>query len=204
MYLSELELDITSPSVRQALRNCHDMHKNIMKAFGQSRRDARVLYRVMKTDARIAIYVQSETEPQWNLIAANGYFCTRIQDISALLDKFTDGSLLRFSVLACPSKKMRGDGRNSRRVLLKTADERMEWLKRQGDKHGFLVLEAYEAASHEKVFGIRKPSGEFFLSGVPFEGILRIADADTFRKDFPCGIGAEKAYGFGLLMIARA
>ncbi len=203
MYLSRLELQLSSPAVRQTLRNCQDMHRTLMKAFDCPREDAGLLYRRVETERSLLIYVQSMACPQWDRIEGSGFICTKLQDISALPETFREGETLRFSILACPSKKVKEDGKNSRRVLLRDSGERLAWVQRQGEKNGFLVLEAHETAKEQRFAG-RKPSGAFFLSGVPFEGVLRITDAPTFRRGFQQGIGAEKAYGFGMLMIGRA
>ncbi len=202
MYLSRIELRISSPAVRQTLRNCQDMHRTLMKAFDCSREEAGMLYRVVRTDAAIFIYVQSTVCPQWDRIEKSGYLCTRMQDISALSDRLRLNTVLRFSLLACPSKKVKGDSKNSRRVLLRGTEERLDWLKREGEKHGFILLEAHEAAKEQKLSGT-KSSGEFYLSGVPFEGVLQITDAAAFQNAFRQGIGPEKAYGFGMLMISK-
>jgi CRISPR system Cascade subunit CasE len=39
---------------------------------------------------------------------------------------------------------------------------------------------------------------------VVFEGRLRVGDAEAFRRALAVGIGSGKAYGFGLLSVARA
>ena len=36
MYLTKFSLDPRHPSVRQCLRDCHDMHRTVMKAFPDS------------------------------------------------------------------------------------------------------------------------------------------------------------------------
>ncbi len=202
MYLSRIDLNISSPAVRQALRNCQDMHRTLMKAFDGTREEAGMLYRIIRTDEAIFIYVQSIVSPQWERIEKSGYRCTRMQDISAVLEKLKRDTVLRFFLLACPSKKVKGEGKNSQRVLLRGAEERLEWLKREGEKHGFSLLEAHEYAKEEKISG-KKASGEFFLSGVPFEGTLKITDAAAFQDAFKQGIGPEKSYGFGMLMLSR-
>ena len=202
MYLSRIDLSISSPAVRQALRNCQDMHRTLMKSFDCARVEAGMLYRVIRTDDAIFIYVQSMARPQWECIEKSGYQCTRMQDISAILEKLQRDVVLHFSLLACPSKKVKGEGKNSQRVLLRGTEERLEWLKREGEKHGFVLLEAHESAKEYKLSG-KKASGEFFLSGVPFEGVLQITDEAAFRDAFKQGIGPEKAYGFGMLMLSR-
>lgn len=81
-------------------------------------------------------------------------------------------------------------------------DFRGNWLKRQGVKNGFRVLEAHINGKGEILTGT-KPSGEFHVAGVPFEGVLQICDQEAFRTGFVNGIGAEKAYGFGMLMVKK-
>lgn len=202
MYLSRLTLRMTAPGVRQSLHNCQDMHRTLLRSFDCSREEAGLLYRVIRTNENLFIYVQSLARPQWERIETNGYICEKIQDISAVLERFQENSLLRFSLLTCPAKKVKCDGRNSKRVLLRGMEERLDWLKRQGEKNGFSVQEAHETAKEQHVYGI-KSSGEFYLAGVPFEGVLQITDPAAFRLAFQRGIGAEKAYGFGLLMVSR-
>ena len=203
MYLSQLVLQIASHAVRQTLRNCQDMHRTLMKAFDCGRKQAGLLFRVTRTDQRISIYAQSLAEPHWERIEESGFCCVKMQDISALPDRFREGNVLHFSMLACPTRKVKSDGKNSKRVLLRGKEERLDWLQRQGEKNGFLVLEAHEEAKEQQCSGT-KDSGAFYLSGVPFEGLLKITDAGAFRNGFLHGIGPEKAYGFGLLMISRA
>ncbi len=202
MYLSRLDLQLSSPAVRQALRNCQDMHRTLMKAFDCTREEACLLYRIMKTDQCIFIYSQSFTLPKWERIEKYGYHCAKIQNILSLHESFKEEMALRFSLLACPTKKVKGDGQNSRRVLLRSREERLEWLKRQGEKNGFLVHEAYEAADEQALTG-SKDSGEFFITGIPFQGILSITNKEAFWRGFQHGIGPEKPYGFGMLMIER-
>lgn len=200
MILSLLTLDLHSPSVRQSLQNCQDLHRCIMKAFDTGRSDAKVLYRLIRAEKNIQVYVQSVADPRWERIEANGYHCEKKKDISQLPDSFHMDQVLRFSLLGCPAKKIAGEGKNSKRVILRDEEEQLNWLKRQGEKNGFSILEAHIAAKGEQLSG-RKASGAFQLTGIPFEGVLQVKDSEAFRKGFETGIGAEKAYGFGMLML---
>lgn len=203
MFLSKLELDIKSPSVRQALINCQDMHRNIMKAFNTPRSDVSVLYRLCRTDKSTILYVQSMVKPDWEKTAKNGFICTGIKDLSTLEEKYGNDSVFRFTLFTMPFKKVRADGKNSKRVFLRTEQERMEWLKKQGDKYGFYVLQAFEPNAQEDIVGIRNNS-RISASGVVFEGILKVMDAEAFWNAYKTGIGPEKAYGMGMLMLSRA
>lgn len=202
MILSLLTLDLRSPSVRQSLQNCQDLHRSIMKAFDTSRCDAKVLYRIVRSDRNIAVYVQSIADPRWERIEANGFHCEKKKDISRLPESFHAGQALGFSLFGCPAKKIAGEGKNSRRVILRGEEAQLEWLKRQGEKYGFIILEAHIAGKGEQLSG-KKASGSFQITGVPFEGVLKIKDPETFRKGMENGIGAEKAYGFGMLMVRK-
>lgn len=202
MILSLLTMDLSSPSVRQSFQNCQDLHRNIMKAFDVSRQEGKVLFRVVRSEKSIQVYVQSEAEPHWRRIEENGYRCEKQKDVTALLDAFREEIILNFSLYACPAKKTPAEGKNSRRVLLQGEEEQIGWLKKQGEKYGFEILEAHKVNDGEKQAG-KKDSGTFYVAGVPFEGVLRITDATRFRKAYADGIGAEKAYGFGLLMVSK-
>lgn len=202
MILSLITLDLHSPSVRQSLQNCQDMHRSIMKAFDTGRSEAKVLYRVLRSEKNIQIYVQSVAIPQWERIESNGYHCEKKKDISQLSDSFYTNEILRFSLFGCPAKKVAGEGKNSKRVILRGEDAQIDWLRRQGKKSGFDILEAHIIGKGEQLSG-KKESGVFQIAGVTFEGVLQIKEPDAFREGFENGIGAEKAYGFGMLMIGK-
>ena len=203
MILSLLTLDLSSPGVRQSLQDAQDMHRSIMKAFDNSRQEEQVLYRMIRTSKQIQLYVQSKNMPAWDRIAQSGFRCEKTKDISALPVSFRKDQMLRFKLLGCPAVKKTGEGKNSRRVILKTEEEQLNWLARQGEKYGFRILESCIPGKAEKISG-KKSSGAFILSGIPFEGVLQVTDPDMFRNAFEKGIGAEKAYGFGMLMLSKA
>lgn len=203
MILSLLDLDLSSPSVRQAFRNCQDLHRNIMKAFDMGRQEAKVLYRVIRSEKNIQIYVQSFAEPHWDRIENNGFHCVKTKDISQLTSAFHANQVLRFTLFTCPTKKVAGEGKNSRRVIIRGEEAQADWLKRQGEKYGFRILEVHKDGK-EEIYSGQKPSGEFHISGTPFAGVLQISEPEAFRHAFMNGIGAEKAYGFGMIMVSKA
>ncbi len=202
MILSLINPDISSPSVRQAFQNCQDMHRCIMKAFDHGREEAKVLYRILRSEKNIQIYVQSAEEPHWERISQYGFHCEKMKDISQLQESFHSGQKLLFTLLACPTKKVESEGKNSKRVTLRGQEVQLDWLKRQGEKNGFTLLEAHLSGKSEQVSG-KRTTGEFHLSGIPFEGVLQIQDLDAFKNGFMNGIGSEKAYGFGMLMVNK-
>lgn len=202
MILSKLYVDAGHPSIRQALRNCQDMHKNLMKAFREERAQSGVLYTVSKKRDRIEIYVLSNEEPQWAALETNGYHCIGVKDISALQEMYAEGSAFRFELSAYPAKKIRGIGKNSKRVFLRTAEERSAWMERQAEKNGFRIVSLQELGQTQEIYG-QKGQDDIRYNAVKFVGMLEIVDQAAFWNGYTRGIGSGKAYGLGMLMISR-
>lgn len=180
MYFSKLVLDIMHPSVRQALVNCQDMHRNIMKAFGNTREKVQMLYRLVEKKQSIELFVYCTDEPAWDNLKANGYTLVQMKEISTLPQLYGNESVLRFDLQACPSKKVsEADRKNSRRVSLFDHDERMAWLQRQAEKYGFEILEAHMPSADKKING-KKGNIPFSLIAVEYAGVLRIKNAEVF------------------------
>lgn len=204
MILSMGELDLSSPGIRQCLKNAHDMHRTVMKLFAQAetpaaRQELGVLYRVQRTPRGIRLYILSKQAPQR---ACEG-IALESKPVDAAVASLTTGRQLRFDLLALPSKKLpRPDG-NSRRVALATPQERLAWLQNMGEKHGFEVLWAREEAAERIAVQRRKADAAFALQATHFAGMLRIVQAGAFQKAYCAGLGPEKAYGLGMLLLAR-
>lgn len=209
MYMSRLEVDITHPSARQALNNCGDMHRNLMSAFPQmasqdaARRSIGLLYRRIERKHCIELLTLSAVAPDREALRRHGLEmdCHSPKDVSDLESVFQSGRLLRFELLAAPSKKVAAEGKNSRRVGLGSPEERLDWLERQGKKYGFALCEAQEDAQTVWIRGKKK---DMLISYAArnFKGILRIEDGAAFWRAYGQGIGPGKAYGMGMLMVA--
>jgi CRISPR system Cascade subunit CasE len=101
-----------------------------------------------------------------------------------------------------------------RRMLVQTVG--LQWLARQGQAHGFSLPSqesddesatwpAAYVASHT-VHDFRKGRGQqqqVRVSGLDFEGHLRVEDEELFRRALIEGVGPAKGFGFGLLLVRR-
>ena len=209
MYLSKIILDIRHPSVRQALRDANDMHRNIMAGFsmqsgGQTARaDYQVLYRLFSKRDQLYLLVSSKDRPDEAALARRGFYTDdiMIRDISPLREVFQIGMCLRFEILASPCRKIGEDGRNSRRMFLKTREEQAEWLNRKADTGGFQILQLNEIGGRMDIIG-RRGSMNIKNSAVLFSGLLRITDADAFWLSYTEGIGPGKSYGLGMMNVS--
>ena len=205
MFRTRLLLDIAKPSVRQGLRDCHDMHRTLLKAFPDvSRVQAGLLYRVVSGEQKVMVYLQSHLEPDVEKLAPKG-LCLDLngqpRDVSVLREKFARGKQFKFNLLCYPCKKVGGDGKNSKRVFLRQLKERESWLSRKAGQYGFVVNHTLEKASFS--LNGQKDNAPIRYYAVEFEGGLTIEDESEFWKAYSGGIGAGKAYGLGLLLLAR-
>lgn len=201
MFLSKIELSLGSPSVQQALRNAGDMHRNIQMFFGSARQDADVLYRVYETQRGACVYVQSSVCPEESeQTRRNGMNVCGCRDLSGMEAKIEDGNVFCFNLLAVPSRKVSAEGRkNSQRKLIRTPQEQLDWLSRKAAAGGFEVLSAdCQKGATER---IGRKNSRFVISGIRYQGYLRVTDVERFLECWRQGIGPEKAYGMGMLFI---
>src|ERR1035437_1990044 len=231
IYLSRLVPNIRSREARRDLADCVGMHRTLMNAFpdglssnGDARREAGLLYRVEATaDGTIALLVQSALPPAWTHLPPSWLQPAsepQVKEIAEALGGIDSGSVLRFKLVANPTKKIGtksgADGRknNGKRVELRGEEEWLAWLERKAVQSGFR-LKAVRASAHVpdvrsgrdlRATGLEKgthgASSRLTFYGVAFEGRLEVVDAPLFHAALQAGIGSGKAYGYGLLSLA--
>lgn len=206
MTLTEIHIDPRQPSAKRALTDCHDMHRNIMRAFADgdgacARRSLGVQYRLLQSGADVKALVLSNEPGAWGKTEANGYTMIREKSVDAMLASLTKGRVIGFDLLCVPSKKIKGEGKNSRRRTLTLPEERVAWLERKGEPAGFELTSCMEMGSFTAA-GLRagqRLSFEFFR----MVGNLCITDTKKFTEAYCTGFGPEKAYGMGMMLLAR-
>lgn len=198
---------------------------------GGARADLGVLYRVdtHPRTGQIALLVQSKVAPDWSGLKP-GYLLDTEGDVDNPACKPVDGqygslepgAVLVFRLRANPTRKIHtksgpdGQRRNGKRVELRKEADQVQWLRRKGG--GAFRLLSVRAnpqvpnvrATEAKLVGLPRTASEasagakrITLASVLFEGELQVADADRFRQLLTDGIGPGKAYGCGLLSVAR-
>jgi CRISPR system Cascade subunit CasE len=207
MYLSLLKLNLRSRQVQSELASPYEMHRTIMQAFpnGQKRDTAGVLFR-LDMDARSGqpvLLVQSQIEPNWHVLkseylAPDDGPAPQVKDFEI---KVRAGQDLAFRLRANPTVK-----RNDKRCGLYREEEQQNWLIRKGAEHGFRVLQV--SISHtdvaEGVIHRETQTHDLTLLSVRFDGVLQVLDSTLLRAAVAGGIGSGKAFGFGLLSLARS
>ncbi len=236
--LSRLVLDPTSRRVQKELAAPYEMHRTLSHAFPNLSdaewEAARVLFRVDEEEGRLSLLVQSKIAPDWRAFAAHlegrRYFIGAPQ-VKVWEPRFSPGQALRFRLQANPvfAPKENGAQNGTRRGLYREA-ERLDWLKRQGETHGFemaLVSTTLRRSDAQKVvfrgtqyneltldlplcevidlndgrrFAVPSQGNQF--SAARFDGLLRVSDPEKFARAVANGIGKARGFGFGLLSVA--
>lgn len=240
MFFSRLKLDPKSGQVVRDLRDVNALHQRVLKGFPQKvaaekpREALGVLFRLDKTqDGRLTLLVQSEAPPDWTSLPP-GYLMApqafddegpnpAIKVVDDAYPNIVEGRTLRFRMRANPTRKIDtktgpdGKKRNGRRVPLLTSEERLSWLKRKAEQHGFAVVEAefsnggsssavIDVTEGRATGGRLSPDGKekaaLSFGSVVFEGTLVVRSRADFIGALRAGIGSGKAFGFGLLSVA--
>jgi CRISPR system Cascade subunit CasE len=198
-----------------------------------ARAQSGVLYRVEPPGraGTLVVLVQSQSEPDWGRLPL-GYLLSLGPEqanpawkrVDGTYASLVAGTTLAFRLRANPTRKidtrsgLDGQRRNGRRVELRQEAEQLAWLARKSEQAGFRLV-AVRADSQvpdvrtgveTKLVG-RRPSSAASKGGdrrltfgsVLFDGELCITDAERFRQALAAGIGPGKAFGFGLLSVAR-
>ncbi|MFS8882694.1 type I-E CRISPR-associated protein Cas6/Cse3/CasE [Synechococcus sp. R55.3] len=204
MYLSRLVLNERQLLVQRDLSNSHALHQRIMHGFPDQptqtpRSDWCILYR-QEPDG-YTVLVQSAIQPDWSRLP-KGYVQRdpEVKTFDLTAEVLAKGKCFRFRLRANPSKR---DKKTHKIVGFFRFADQLEWLCRQGQRHGFEVLAA-EGIPSPNIFGIKKEiPGLVRIYTVLFQGILRVTDAEALVKAVQQGIGRGRSYGCGLLSLSK-
>lgn len=204
MYLTKIEMSLSDPAVRAALRDLQKMHRLASGLYQLPRREAELLYRVRAQGASVTLYLYAALPVDRDRLLP-GMFLKGERELSGWLAAMQPGQLWGFDLLTMPSKKVAdGESANSRRRVLRTQEERLAWLARKAEQNGFAILDVREAAGEKAgALHAEEKGDRLYLDTYHYSGTLQITDAEKFRLALRHGIGPGKAYGLGMLLLKR-
>jgi CRISPR system Cascade subunit CasE len=205
MYLSKILIPW------QQAKNSYQLHQALWRLFpGNEAADRQFLFRVEQCQNGVGanVLLQSALRPQTGdqcpLILAQREYVLNVQN----------GQRLRFRLRANPIKTIKDNSRGvikkkgksfskTVRVPLIEEEQQQEWLVRK--LQNFAQLETL-IVQPEPVLYFRKAkenhSGK--IQTILFDGVLKVSAADEFIQQIIQGIGPAKAFGCGLMSVARA
>ena len=214
MYLSRIKLDTKRRETLQALESPQLFHGAVEQSFDGSRQ--RNLWRTDWVGDACHLLVLSAGKPNLTRVAeqfgdVNTGISFEAKEYYPLLERLQAGQTWKFRLRAnpvhsSPSEK-EGDGKRGKLYAHVTQEQQKMWLMKRATSYGFSLESDQFDVVHTQWVKFRKSGDsnrEVTLRTATFEGVLTITDADIFRQSLVNGIGRAKAYGCGLLTIARA
>lgn len=205
MYLSKLVLDPNSYRVQKELSNPYQLHRTLMRGFPNNLKEinnaGRILFRIerKKNHPNPSVLIQSVLCPDWNfLIETKEYLLKNPLFKQFNFPQFKKGNTFWFRLFANPTKKDKG-----KRVGMYNEEERYQWFKRKCELGGFNIIHVRITRKEQIIAKVNKNSKTMTFQGIQFEGVLQITDSTKFEAILKNGVGSAKAFGFGLLSIAK-
>ena len=229
MYLTRMPINSARRGAVRLLASPQRMHAAVLSAFPpdavvEDSARGRVLWRIDQNGPHTHLYVVSPERPDLTaLVEQAGWPLAstwETKPYDALLDRISVGVEYRFSLVANPVRDVRQASGRSKRLPHVRPEHQVEWLMLKGRRGGFELLETpvkqaqaggvFELPSAPQVM-ISERSDRRFLRGeravtlrtARFDGLLRVTDAEAFRRSLVHGIGSAKGYGCGLMTVTR-
>ncbi len=208
-YLSRLVLDLSCEQAFADLASAYSMHRTVMRAFPAPRDGNRVLYRLdrLPPAGAACLLVQSSQPADWSFLQSMpGYLMAPHEaGMPNPAQTFFAVELRRDDVLSFRLRANPTFRRGRKRLGYRRRGDQLRWLTRQGARWGFEPLAV--SVSQEGRLLTRKPfsprSDALCFVSVLFTGLLRVVCAERLRDAVESGLGSGKAFGFGLLSLAR-
>ncbi len=201
MFLSQLNLDRMNRHAMRLVADVYSLHQGVMSGFMEYPGNFRVLFRVEPEvrDRILRVLVQSPVRPSWEKFGGDcrGFLEARVKEFHPALPA---GGLFQFRLRANPTVT-----RNGKRLGLVRDDVLQDWLRRKEEKTG-IRFRSVVAVDEGYLSGTKRTEASQFkvnIKTVRFEGVLQVADPELVRGTICSGIGSGKAFGCGLLSLAR-
>ncbi len=181
------------------------MHRTLARTFTPDAETppARFLWRLERRadyQPSTVVLVQSAETANWSVLEDLSGYASEIQPNKAVdLEMLVQpGARYRFRLLANPTVTKDG-----KRYGLTREEEQLEWLARQGGRHGFSILGCVRGADERLQVKQGRSGNRITLHTALFEGMLQADSADPLRQGVLNGFGHGKALGLGMLSLAR-
>lgn len=205
MYISKLVLNVSHPQARRDLSSAYEMHRTLSRAFAENADTppVRFLWRLERRDDFLpssTVLVQAANPANWRELEAFPGYANEILgnkevDVDSLIQS---GARYRFRLLANPTVTRAG-----KRHGLSREEDQLEWLRRQGERHGFVVHGCVRGATERLQVRQGGSTRRITLNAALFEGQLEATEAELLRHALLQGLGHGKGMGLGMLSVGR-
>ena len=222
MFLSRCEINPARRGARKLLGSPQALHAAVRYAFpsvGDVPVGGRALWRLDSDGHRHVLYTVSPQAPDFShIVEEAGWPATtgwESRDYGGFLSGLRAGQVWAFRLAANPvHSARRSPSGETQRFGHVTALQQQEWLLNRCGTWGFEIPDALVGTGADEpqravlvreraVQTFRRGDGRVTVSTAVFEGRLRVVDAEALRAALTAGMGHAKAYGCGLMTLAR-
>lgn len=228
MFLSKVTLNPRHRRTYRLVSDLYAQHRFVMSAFPDGKgteyehegtqSEQGVLYRqeTLSQSDTFFFLVQSLTAPDWTRTETLHPNVICRAEWKEDIRTYVKGGRYRFRLRASPTVcrvNREADGARGKptRTGLFTEEEQRAWLVRTGARCGFHIApEAVLITPRGKQDGQKPPGADgrqrhtITCFTVDYDGLLIVTDAERFLAALREGVGRGKAWGCGLLSLARA
>ena len=213
MYLSRVEINKNLRSTKKLLVSPQVLHAVIEASFPCRAKDVpRNLWRLDALGNALFILTLSAQKPDFtHVIEQFGWPASdqswETKDYEPFLSAIASGQQWRFRLRANPVHSVKdaasSDKERGKVFAHVTVEQQRQWLLDLAQKHGFILEPSSFDVIDRTVRAFKRQESRVTLSVVTFEGVLVVEDTSTFTQALTQGIGRAKAYGCGLMTLAR-
>ncbi|MBK8460682.1 MAG: type I-E CRISPR-associated protein Cas6/Cse3/CasE [Micropruina sp.] len=220
MYLTRVPLNPQRRGARRLLESPARLHATVLGGFETLPASdvGRILWRLDRDDKHVLnLFVLSPDRPHYaNITEEAGWGDQspwQTGDYTPFLDRLALGQEWAFRLVANPIRNARTpEGGRGKRVSVGSIYHQQDWLVSKSERWGFRIPDGLSGApnlqlSDRSTWSFPRHSDgasrTVTLATVRFDGILQVTDPNALRRTLTGGIGRAKAYGCGLLTLAR-
>lgn len=188
MILSKLNLHTLAARQIGESHELYKWHQYIWETLGYSTGQRDFLYRVEETVGKIAVYILSESQPN---------FKPNIDAKSVKINpSILQDETYKFSVTCNPVKQVRGSI-----IPLRSPSEIKAWFERVTADSG-CTLRVFESDTLP-TRTLKKAGKNIPIHTVEIQGYLTVNDTTKFVNLMAAGIGRQRAFGYGLITLSK-
>lgn len=230
MYLTRAYLNPRQRGALRLLGNPQRLHAAVLAGFPEplDQPGDRILWRLdADNPVRPILWIVSPYEPDlthltdqagWPTLPPDRQWQTR--DYKPLLDRIDTGQHYAFRLTANPTRNLKPPpgAKRGKRVQHTTAHHQLRWLQEKAEQAGFTIRPstAHLPGTDEPAPDIRlihrdnaafrkhrDDTNRVTITQVGYLGTLQVTNPDTLRTTLTTGLGHARAYGCGLLTLAK-
>lgn len=223
MFLTRMQLNPARRGTRFLLSSPQRLHSAVLHGFPQAgeEQSGRVLWRTDQAQRHdLQLFVVSPREPDLtHLIEQAGWPTVpeatwQTKAYAPFLNRLEAGQRWAFRLRANPVKRKRDDTGRIHTIPHLTVGQQKQWLVDRAEGLGInfplgsqdestVVLTHRTSESFERRSAARGQGRDVTIASAQFDGVLEVTDPALLRGALVQGIGRAKAYGCGLMTLAR-